>query len=136
MSAYAWPETTKLPRPTFSLNDKVVGNVIRTQMDSGRFRQRKRWTAALRTISVEWSFTDAQFALFQGVYKYKISDGADWFTMQMPFGNGLNTYTVRFTDNGFSDSYQVGMFHKVTATLETEDDISILSSAAVDAALA
>jgi hypothetical protein len=111
----------QLPNPTTDLSGKVETSVIRTKMDSGRPRQRQRFTTGLRTFTVGWEFTEEQFKVFQGIYHHYLSDGADWFQMSLPIGNGFETLTVRFTDSGFTHKYADVMHWKVTATLETEN---------------
>lgn len=135
MSTFSWPDETILPRPNTNFNGKVESTVIRTKMDSGRIRQRARFSSGNQTMPVEWLFTDDEFALFKGIYKYKLSNGADFFEMELPLGDGFQTYLVRFSDDGFSEAYKPVNQWTVTATLETEDDISPLSEAEVDAAL-
>lgn len=133
--SFTWPDGTILAPPTVNFNGKVQTTVIRTKMDSGRVRQRNRFSAAVRSIEVEWVFTDDEFALFQGIYKFKITNGADFFNMSLPFGDGFKTYLVRFSDAGYAHQYKPHFQWTISATLETEDDTSPLSESEVDAAL-
>lgn len=130
---FAW-STTSLPNPTNDLSGKNESSVIRTKMESGRFVQRRRFTSGLRSFNLSWQLTDAEFALFQGVHKYKLSSGADWFEMSLPFGDGFKTYTVRFTDSGYTFQHNEVMHWTVRAALETED-VSPLDESEVDAIL-
>lgn len=127
---FSWA-TTSLPNPTTDLGGRNESSVIRTKMESGRQRQRSRFTSGLRTFNASWQLTDAEWALFQGVHKYKLSMGADWFEMSLPFGDGFKTYTVRFTENGINFQYNNVMNWTVRASMETED-ISPLTEAEVD----
>jgi len=134
MSDYAWP-ASKLPLPSTDFDGANERATIRTKMDSGRFRQRRRFTSGLRTFKASWQFDDDQFALFQGVVKYKLSEGADWFTIDLPFGDGFKNYRVRFIEAKESFNYQDVLHWKVDAQLETETT-SPLTEAETNAALA
>lgn len=127
---FAW-STTGLPNPTTDLSGKNESSVIRTKMEGGNSKQRARFTSGIRTFNASWQLTDDEFALFQGVHKYKLTMGADWFEMSLPFGDGFKTYTVRFTDNGFTFQHNPVMHWTVKAPLETED-ISPLTEEEVD----
>jgi hypothetical protein len=127
--------TTNLPAPATDLESGLQSSVIRTPMDSGTPRQRQRFTAGIRPFSASWELDDDEWALFQGVYVYKLAMGADWFDMSLPFGDGFKTYNVRFTGDVLKGAYKDVMHWRVTATMET-DNISPLSEAEVDAILA
>lgn len=131
--SFVW-STTGLPLPSVDLSGKIEQTTIRTKMESGRVRQRRRFTSGWRTISVTWELTDAEFALFQGVYKHKLSDGADFFDIILPLGDDLDTYSARFTGEGYSYSYKNVMHWRVSAQLEC-DIGSVLTEAEVDAIL-
>ncbi len=136
MSLFVWPTNpTKIPPPDISFNNDIENPVIRTKMDSGKVRQRARFTSAVRLFTANWTLTDAQYALFQGILKYKLSNGADWFEMQLMFGNGFDTYEVRFIDGKIKSAYKVHLHWRVSAAMETENT-SPLSEAETDAALA
>ena len=124
---YAWP-STKLPLPSINFSNKAKTSVIRTQMDTGASRQRQRFTSGVRTVAAQWKLTDDEFALFQGVFKYKLSNGADWFTISLPLGSGFKTYTIRFTDDGWSAAYDNYMHWNVTANMEAENTSALTES--------
>lgn len=127
-------DTTGLPLPTANFANKVTSSVIRTKMDSGRTRQRRRFTSGVRAVDVTFRFTDAEYALFQGVYKYKLSSGADWFTISLPLGDDFKDYTARFTGDTYQTNYVPVMNWDVKASMEVEDD-SPLTEEEVDDAL-
>lgn len=133
MSDYAWP-ANKLPLPTTDLGGDNEESTVRTKMDSGRFRQRGRFTAGLRNFKATWELDDDQWALFQGIVKWKLTRGADWFTIDLPFGNGFKNYRVRFTGKVQFD-YQDVMHWKISVPCETEDTCP-LTEAETNAALA
>ncbi len=112
---------TDLPAPTIDLSSKVTSSIARTKMETGRTRQRARFTSQFREVSAAWELDDDEYALYQGIVHWKLSNGADWFTMSLPFGDGFKTYTVRFTDAGITGAYKVNMNWQVRAQLEIED---------------
>lgn len=135
MSYFSWPDTTKLPYPLADFGGDQEAQVARTQMDSGLFRQRERFTEGMQSLKLNWELTDDQWALFQGIKKYKLANGADWFEMSLPLGGGgYATQVVRFVGQ-VSFQYVPVNYWKISATLETYT-ISPLSEAEVDAALA
>lgn len=132
MSMFDWT-TAGFPNPTQDISAGVKPTVIRTEMDSGRVRQRKRFTSAIRTVPVRWTLTDAQWALFQGILEYKLNQGADWFTITLPTGNGMQSCTARFVSGSWNAKHVPVMYWDVTATLEvqggsplTEDEVDAI----------
>lgn len=139
--SFTWPDETILPRPTPSLSQEVLPNTVRTDMDSGKPRQRLRFTSGWRTIGVSWVFTNEQFAIFQAILKYKLNNGADFFDMSLPIGDPddveeetFAVQSVRFIGGEFSIVYQDVMYWKISAKLETEET-SPMDEAALDAIL-
>ena len=80
--------------------------VSRVQMTTGRTRQRMKFTQDILLVSVQWTVNDVlQFAAFQSFFKTSINNGADFFTIDLPLGSGLDAgvgatgllnYTARF----------------------------------------
>lgn len=61
-----------------------VSPLLRTQLTSGRARQRRLYTSTPTQASVKWFFeTDSQAQLFEAWYRDIISDGAAWFLMRL-----------------------------------------------------
>lgn len=75
-----------------------VSPLQRTEMDSGRARQRRRFTSVPTIVSVSWLMTNGQAALFESWFKHTAMDGAAWFQcpLQTPSG-GIQYYNARFT---------------------------------------
>lgn len=126
-----WPSV--LPNPSTAFSSSVDSSVIRTKMDSGYVRQRKRFTQQFRTIKAKWEMDDDQLAIFQAWWKYKINNGADWFQANLALGSGLRLYTVRFTES-YDHSYKGVLFWNVSANLECLVD-SPLTKAELDSRL-
>jgi hypothetical protein len=124
----AWPDYPAFPRPSVNFNIDVDTSTVRSKMDSGRVRQRRRFTRDIRGLSVAWKLSDEEYGLFQSIYRYGLNSGADWFTMVLPLGNGFQTYTVRFVADSYKAKYDEVMYWDVSAKLETEDESSPFSA--------
>ncbi|EJO7683703.1 hypothetical protein NUL40_004216 [Escherichia coli] len=101
---------------------KPVSPLLRTELTSGRARQRRLYTSTPTQASVAWLFTDPQAQLFEAWYRDTITDGADWFNMPLrsPLGN-TDIYVCRFTDIYEGPTIEGGNYWRYTATLELWD---------------
>jgi len=98
---------------------KPISPLIRTQMTSGRARQRRRYTSTPTQASVTWMFTtDAQAQLFEAWYRDIISDGAAWFLMRLQTPRGVENYKCRFTDIYEGPTLVAPIYWQFSATLE------------------
>lgn len=119
-----WPALL-LPRPQRNFNFSVSNSTLRTKFDSGRTRQRKRFTKDFRTISVAWSFNDDEFYYFESFVKETLSNGQEWFEMELIQGDGFKTFYVRIVGGVYKATYDEVMYWNVTATLELEDPAAL-----------
>ncbi len=71
-------------------------NIIRTDMEAGPSRVRRRSTQAGTIFAVSSKMTNDQLKIFESWVKYKISGGADWFSVSLDTGSGLVEYTGRY----------------------------------------
>ncbi len=139
--AVSWPDT--LPRPTFQgYAVEPMDSILRTEMESGPARQRRRYTQTPTRITVRWRLTFSQFALFESWLKYKAKEGGAWFSITLLGGLGMVTQRARFVGRG-SSAYQArplrggpgdGPRWIVTSVLEV-DDRPVLSEGALEIAL-
>lgn len=113
-----WPDSLK---PSVNYNVSVSTGAIRTKMDSGRIRQRRRFTISMRQIGVTWKLSDFEFGVFQSVYANLLNGGVDWFEINLPLGDGIKPYKCRFVADSYQHKYDNVMWWTVTAKLETED---------------
>lgn len=104
---------------------------IRTDMESGNVRQRRRYSSIPDTVQVSWVMTRLQFELFEGWYKHKITSGADWFRMKISDGSGVNLQDCRFTST-YKVKESGPNYFGVQASVETRDR-TIIDEATVDA---
>jgi len=128
---------SELPRPLQSgYGLQHVSPFIRTEMQSGRARQRRTFTNVPSSVSVTWFFTSpGECALFEGWFRDSggAGDGANWFDMNLQTPLGVDgVYQCRFA--GMYQGPTLAAFDKwqVTATLEIrerpliEDDWAII----------
>ena len=112
-----WPTT--LPRP------QVAGYVIapldvtvRTDMEAGLPRVRRRSVARNDQVSVAWRFTDAQMATFRAWFDGDCANGASWFTVDLNTGDAcLLSVQARFV-GPWQSQMQPGPRWQVSAKLE------------------
>lgn len=91
-----WPDY--LPTPELDgYGIQHVDTMQRTQLESGRARQRRRFTSVPSNASVSWVMTNGQAAYFESWYKNIIKDGADWFEGPLKTPVGFGNYKIRFT---------------------------------------
>lgn len=73
-----------------------VNNVIRTEMESGPARTRRKYISVPTDVTVQWRFSRAELQTFQNFYRTDIYDGAGWFNIKIVDGRGEGTYKARF----------------------------------------
>lgn len=96
MTLEVWP--TQLPLPEQSgYAIQHVSPLQRTQMVSGRARQRRVYTSVPSNVSVQWFLTEQQAQLFESWFRYAITDGADWFLLPLKTPMFTGNYECRFT---------------------------------------
>lgn len=113
-----WPATLPAPLATdygFDITDATV----RTDMDSGPARVRRRFTAAPDMLSASWKFTEAQMAIFRTFFEADAQHGAAWFDLSLKDGRaaGAVTREVRFA-SPWRAAWIPGFGWHVSATLE------------------
>ncbi len=95
----SWP--TSLPNPT--VNGYTVAPVdatVRTPMEVGADRTRRRTFARNDRLTLGWQMTDAQYTAFRAWFDDNstgINGGASWFTVTLPIGtNGMQSVNAKF----------------------------------------
>lgn len=91
----AWPEG--LPKP---LRDGYgftpYNNILRTEMDSGRARQRLDFEDAPTTGNLRFRFSTTEAQLFEYFQTKQVK--AAWFTMELLTPLGFGIHEIRFTE--------------------------------------
>lgn len=98
---------------------KPDDNVVRTEMEAGLARQRRRSLFRTVKFNVKWIFSRAELAIFEKFYSEEIYDGVAWFTIKLVNGTGESDYKARFV--GGVDTKTAANEHiwEVTGVLET-----------------
>jgi hypothetical protein len=98
-----------------------VSPLMRTQLESGRARQRRKYTSVPTMAQVSWLFTQGQAQLFEAWFRWDLKDGAEWFFADLRTPMGLQPYECRFADM-YSGPSLVGRLHwQFSATLEIKE---------------
>lgn len=114
-----WPDVLPKPQVNYSLGSK--NGVIRTRMESGRIRQRRRFMDEQYQANVEWLLSDAQYHIFKSFLFYSLSGGADWFEIELPDGSGgLALNKARFVSEEQRAVYVPVGHWRVSARLDIE----------------
>ena len=114
-----FPKT--LPYPTVQGYAIKPGEaIVRTEMEAGPARQRRRYTQTPSRITVKWIFNLEQFAVFEAWYKYYAQEGGEWFIITLLGGIGLIEQDARFTQQ-FEASLLNGRLWEISSELEIRD---------------
>lgn len=132
MTAITWP--TQLPYPLIDPYRIKPGEAInRSPMTSGPARQRREFEQVPSQISVTWWFTQWQFGIFEGWYKWYAKEGAAYFKVVLLGGLGEVEHDARFFSQW--DHNQIsGDCYEVSAVLEIRERPT-LDKGAIDIAL-
>jgi len=124
---------TQLPAPLvsgYALQPQDVG--IRTAMDSGIARTRKRFSARpVTTVPVNWIMSQNQLALFDA---WMLAYANDWFSIKLAGGLGLQAVLARLVGTWTSMPAGSSAQWSVSATLEVRA-FDALSTEQLDGAL-
>jgi hypothetical protein len=118
-----WPST--LPSPSYDgYALSPVSQVIRTDMEVGAARQRRRTSARQDKVAVTWKFTDAQMTIFRAWFDDATNGaagGSGWFTISLAVGaTGLTSMFARFVGGEFKADLHGGLNWLVSANLEVQ----------------
>ena len=111
-----WPD--RLPLPTLEGYGIQPGEaVLRTEVEAGPTRRRRRFTNVPSRIAVRWVLRPDQFALFEAWYRFAAAEGGAWFEIDLLGGLGLAPHEARFTRPFEARPYR-GRLWEVTCELE------------------
>lgn len=120
MSDIIWPST--LPLPTVQGYGVQPGEaILRTEMEAGLARQRRRFTDVPTKVSVRWIMRRDQYAIFEGWYRWHAREGASWFAITLLGGLGLLEQEARFTRQFSSRLLAGGTLWEITSELEIRE---------------
>lgn len=83
-------------REGYSLNH--VQPFARTEMATGRARQRRTFQSVPSEITASLLLTDLEAQLFEAWFAYDAVDGTKWFNARVKTPQGLKPYACRFMD--------------------------------------
>jgi len=69
----------------------------RSELESGRAIQRRRFTSVPQGASIQWLFSDAQGQAFEAWWRDSLTDGSQWFECKLKTPMGLSAHVCRFT---------------------------------------
>ncbi|MDP3831014.1 MAG: hypothetical protein Q8Q47_07070 [Ignavibacteriaceae bacterium] len=114
-----WPTT--LPPPTSDYGLNPVDPTVRTDMESGAARTRRRTKARNDKVRVAWNMTDAELTIFRAWFDDDATGaagGAAWFDISLPIGTGgIVSVTAKFV-GVYKANYLPGMNWLVSGELE------------------
>lgn len=117
MTTPVFPAT--LPKPSMqSYGFTPANNLIRTEMENGPARVRRRFIAVPVDVSASWTFSLAELGQFQAFYRDQIFDGAGWFEMPIVQGDGEVVRLARFKEPYKAETLQRENVWRVSAMLE------------------
>lgn len=77
---------------------QTVSPLKRSDLASGRARQRRNFTSVPTMAQISWIFNSAQAQAFEIWWKVQLIDGSQWFECPLETPLGYGDYTARFTD--------------------------------------
>ena len=100
---------------------QAVSPLQRTELQSGRARQRRRFTSVPTMTQVAWLLSDVQSQLFEAWFEDVLLSGSQWFECPLKTPEGTRDYVARFTDI-YKGPILVGVSHwRFTAELELRE---------------
>lgn len=111
-----WPLPTVKPSSTFSY--APVDQTIRTEMDVGTARVRRRTSARNDLFTTMWIMSNSQVATFRSWFDSDIDGGASWFTISLPIGNTVATSVSARFKGPYTLDHVGGTFWKINGVLE------------------
>lgn len=115
-----WPELLPCAiRDNYGL--QTVSPMIRTEMQSGRARQRRAFTSTPTMANVSWIMTETQSQLFESWWESALVSGSKWFECPLKTPIGLRTYAARFTDVYQGPTLYGACHWRFSATLELRE---------------
>lgn len=117
MPSINFPST--LPKVKMDEYGFKPGNTnIRTEMEAGLPRVRRRFLSAPTEITVAWEFNRTELGIFEKFYDTDCLSGSAWFNIALVNGVGESTYAARFKEPYAAKTSNREFGWSVTATLE------------------
>lgn len=114
MTLPVWP--VSLPLAEFSR--QPADPFIRTPMDSGLARQRRRFRVYPITQSVQFVLTEAQFATYAAFAENDLNGWTGWFMLKIRDARGVRLARVRFVKAPAEELVSAGGIWRVSGQVE------------------
>jgi hypothetical protein len=114
VASISWPAELPATLSLEGLSAKQESNVIRTQMDAGPKKTRRRYTANTKTFTGKMLLTPSQSLILEQFYHAALADGALRFNFTNPLT--LEVQEFRFTED-YTEAAVDGLF-EVSLPLE------------------
>jgi len=114
MTGLIWPEILPADFLAEGLSIQPQSNVVRTTMDAGPKKARRRYTANTTIFSGRQRFDNAELAVFEQFYHIALADGVLRFYFKDPGSDHLAEF--RFTEDYTVN--EIGGLWEVTLSLE------------------
>jgi hypothetical protein len=98
---------------------KESPSFVRTQMDSGYYRQRRRAITTAKTFQQKYRFTQTQLAIFDDWWENEAFAGSAWVAMPVYTGQGKAYVQCHFTDTPDIAAVPDSKITEISVTLET-----------------
>ncbi|MEX2990324.1 hypothetical protein [Serratia fonticola] len=97
---------------------QAISPLKRTDLVTGRARQRRAFTSTPTQSGVQWILTDGEAQAFEAWFRDVLTDGTAWFNMPLMTPIGKRLYACRFTDIYQGPTPEGGLYWRYSATLE------------------
>lgn len=115
-----WPQS--LPAPLLaSYQFAPEATTIKTDMDSGPARVRRRFTTGVTQYQATWHFTGQQLAIFEAWFVHQAQSGASWFSMPQRNGQGNTNVNARFSTGTYTARALSDKLWEISGQLEVRD---------------
>ena len=116
-----YPAELPLPLQDGYALDTPVDPMLRTQMESGRARQRLNFDEVPYLVNAKWNCDRNQMAFFQAWYARTLVQGVEWFKATLLTPIGFKEYECRFTGHYTGPSLVQVSRWEYSATLELRE---------------
>lgn len=104
----SWPSTLSLPKVPYEYQPEDA--LLRTDMESGPARARRRYTRVPTRYTLTCEFSREEMDVFEAWHKWELLDGQAWFTMPLANGRGVSVVDTRFVGPFTARLIQGGAF--------------------------
>jgi hypothetical protein len=128
---------SNLPSPLLSSHAlKQQSNLLRTKMDSGHSRSRRRFKSVPTVMSATWHCKNEKAAAFEGFITHALHDCTAWFLLDILTPNGLIEHEVKFITSPLEEYKPLSLTHwEYKAKIEINKRVIISEQQTVDALL-